>query len=156
MDIRKTIGKVLAASDRFIGRDPLDRHNWYGGHQLHKPERLDGETREQYQARRRRSASVVKAMQRPPHQEPTKNALDFRRFWLGQHTNPGGRTRRQDNLEWGARQTIKRRKAWRRGEDYQPVPRDDGQHPDHSALRCQEAKAARGRKARQKRAEGLA
>lgn len=116
MDIRKTIKKVLAASDRALGKDPLERHNWYGGHQLHKPARLDDETQEQYRARRRRSALVAKAMQRPPQQEPAKTVLDHSRFWLGRHTNKPASPWRKAKKFVGFRQARKIRAVVRREE----------------------------------------
>jgi len=62
----------------------IERHDWYVGSDLHRPERLPHETQEMYKLRRRRSQREARAITRTPTQQPATNALDFARFWTGQ------------------------------------------------------------------------
>lgn len=71
---------------------------------VHTPERIAGETRQQYRDRRAQSKARVREMTRGPSQPPAVNKLDVSRFWLGQHTNPLRRDRRRAVRELGIRQ----------------------------------------------------
>lgn len=85
MGALKNLKRVaLDVVDSALGADPLRRHDWYSAEQLHKPERLVGETQEQYRARQQQSRDAAQASRRPPKQAPAESATDFRRFFLGQ------------------------------------------------------------------------
>lgn len=81
---------------------------------LHTPERGEGESFTDYQARRQASRKAAAALERGPSQDPLPAALAalpgaWRRFWLGQHTNPAARPWRAAKALIGARQARRMR-----------------------------------------------
>ena len=79
---------VLAKSLAFFDPDvPPDK--------VHVPERLDGETMDQYRARRKRSRQLALAMTGKAKQPPAKDAMDYQRFFTGQRITPEGQQRMQ-------------------------------------------------------------
>lgn len=62
---------------------------------VHIPERLSGETQQEYRQRLKLSRQLVREMRGDIRQPPAVNAMDFQRFFLGQRITPQGQRRIQ-------------------------------------------------------------
>ena len=77
----------------------------------HIPERLAGESREEYRDRRKLSKYTTLLMMKGPRQAPAVTKLDTSRFWLGPHLNP------QRNAERRAKRVVGKRQ-WKKQQRY--------------------------------------